>query len=98
MNTLTTADLKLIAKTMGKFGGQYGEIIFTKYGRVWRPDEEADQCLEMLEWLKPVTIFYKEGNWEIGKGTDNAIWVADPDFKLAVCLEAVEWIKQKGGK
>ena len=91
---LTTEDLKLIAETMGKFGGQYGEVIFTKYRRrVWQPDKSA-QCLEVLEWLKPLTIFYKEGNWEIGKGTDNAIWVADPDFKLAVCLAAVEWIKQ----
>ena len=98
MNTLTTADLKLIAEAMGK------EIVYEDKGEIavrdkemidlWSPDEFADQCLEVLEWLKPLTIFYKDGEWTIGKGTDNAIWVSNPNFKLAVCLAAVEWIKQ----
>ena len=102
MNTLTTADLKLIADEMGKkltkliSSEQIEYFISDNSGDLilWNPVESTDQCLEVLEWLKPLTIFYKDGEWTIGKGTDNAIWVSNPNFKLAVCLAAVEWIKQ----
>ena len=97
MNTLTTDDLKLIAEAMGK------EIVYEDKGEIavrdkemidlWSPDEFADQCLEVLEWLIDQKGKKRIDLKEIFIGLSE-YYYQFYDFKLAVCLEAVEWIKQ----
>ena len=101
MKELTTEDLKLIADEMGKkltkliSSEQIEYFISDNSGDLilWNPVESTDQCLEVLEWLIDQKGKKRIDLKEIFIGLSE-YYYQFYDFKLAVCLAAVEWIKQ----
>ena len=112
MKQIPTEDLKLLAERMGlKPSIQFSNLPHERRSdcvkiraivkscdeRIkFTPTESADQCLMVLEWLKPEIRYIDNvvmGHWMVWKpGVGD--FITEKDLKTAVTLAAIEYCKQ----
>ena len=98
-----TKDLALLAERIFEIDehGQYYKLNGEYFCWIWswNPTESAYQCLMVLEWLAEsgcdVRIWTYKGMTQCKiEVVHIKAWYEDEDFKTAVTLAAIEYIKQ----